>query len=179
MLLKELKYPKRPVDNDSELGVSAGRYVGVHFTPDTIEQVKKIIDNEGIPNPIDPDDLHSTIAHSSRSDIPGYEVDGELNEPVEARINNFKIFDTKEGGRCLVAALDSDYLHAKHKKTIDHGASYDFDEYIPHVTLSYNVGGDWDEENLKKLTNKYGGMRLTISDEYDQELDPNWVKNRS
>lgn len=179
MLLKEIKFPRRPVDNDFELGVDAGKYVGVHFTPDTIKQVKKIVDGEGIPNAISPEDYHATIAHSSRSNIPGYEPDGKLDEPAQATIDHFKIFNTKEGGRCLVAALDSDYLRDRHQKTMDHGASYDFDEYIPHVTLSYNVGEDWPEENLDKLTNKYGGMRLEISDEYMQDLDPNWVEKRT
>lgn len=178
MLLKELKFPKRPIDTDPELGVSAGKYVGVHFDQDTIEQVQKILNDEQIPNPISPEDVHSTIAHS-KTDIPDYEPDGEFEEPQEASINGFKIFNTSEGGRCLVATLDSDYLHSRHQKTLDHGATYDFDEYIPHVTLSYNVGDDWDDSNLDKLTNKYGGTRLGISDEYMSDLDPDWVKNRS
>jgi len=79
----------------------------------------------------------------------------------------------------LVAALDSDYLRDKHQTTLDHGATYDFPEYIPHVTLSYNVGDDLSEENLDKLTNKYGGTVLKISKEYMQDLDPNWVEKRS
>ena len=178
MLLKELMYPKRPVEKDSELGIQAGKYVGVHFTPETIEAVKKIIDKEGIPNPIDPNDIHSTIAHS-KTDIPDYKADGTLEEPEEARINDFRIFKTKEGGRCLVATVDSDYLKNRHQKSLAHGVTYDFPEYIPHVTVSYNVGDDWPEENLEKLTNKYGGTKLKISDEYAQDLDPDWVEKRT
>ena len=56
MLLKEIKFPVRSVEKDSELGIDAGKYVGVHFTPETIEAVKKVINSEKIPNPTNPDD---------------------------------------------------------------------------------------------------------------------------
>jgi len=178
MILKELKYPSRPIETDSELGVDAGSYVGVRFTPDTIEAVRKIIDGEGIPNPTPSEDYHSTVAYS-KTPIPDYKPDGDLEQAQDASINGFKIFKTAEGGKCLVASLDSDYLHQKHQQTMDQGASYDFDEYIPHVTLSYDVGADWDEANLDKLTKKYKGTPVQISQEYMSPLDQDFVKNRS
>jgi len=61
-----------------------GKYVGVNFTPETVEQIKKIIDGDKIPNPTNPEDFHSTIAHSV-TDIKGYQPDEELEEPKEAK----------------------------------------------------------------------------------------------
>ena len=177
MLLKELKrFPVRPVDDSGEYGVDTGRYIGIRFTPDTKAKLKRIIDDEGIRNGLDTDDLHSTIAFSRESNIPGYEVAGRFEEPEEAEIKGFTIFPSQDGKNCLVAKLDAPTLVDRHNSTMDHGASYDFDEYIPHVTLSYDAG-DLGEDDLKRLTKKYKGEKLLADEEYDSEIEEDFGKS--
>lgn len=179
MLLKELKkFPIRPVDDTGEYGVDAGKYIGIRFTPETKEKLKQIIDDEGVPHGLDMDDLHSTIAYSRKSNIPGYEVAGKFEEPEEAEIDDFTIFPGQdEGNNCLVAKLKAPSFVEKHNKTMDHGASYDYDEYIPHVTLSYDAG-EWNENDLKELTKKYKGTRLFADEEYENEIEDDFAKKR-
>jgi hypothetical protein len=179
MLLKELKrFPKRPVENDSEYGIDAGRYIGIKFTPDSKRELKNIIDNEGIPNYTDTDDLHSTIAYSKGSNIPGYQVAGKMEKPVEAEIDCFDIFKDQSGKNCLVAKLNAPDLEQLHNKTREHGATHDYDEYIPHVTLSYDAG-DINNDLLNKLTKKYKGTKIFGEEEYDSEIIKNWAdKNK-
>lgn len=179
MLLKELKrFPERPVDDDGEYGIDAGRYIGIRFTPDTKEKLKQIIHSEEVPNKIDPSDFHSTVVYSRESNIPGYEVSGKLETPIDAVIDSFDIFPSQDGKNCLVVKLQAPDLEDMHKKTKEHGASYDFDEYIPHVTLSYDAG-EWSQEDLDKLTQKYKGTKLYGDEEYDSEIIDNWFEKNS
>lgn len=177
MLLKELKrFPVRPVDDTGEYGVDAGKYVGIRFTPDTKATLRQIIDTEGVPNPINPEKLHSTVACSRGNNIPGYEVDGKFEEPEEAEIDCFTIFPSQDGKNCLVAKLSAPTLVDRHNKTMQHGANYDYDEYIPHVTLSYDAG-EWDESSLDDLTKKYKGIKLLADEEYEEEIREDFGKS--
>jgi hypothetical protein len=175
MLLKELKrFPKRPVDPDDEYGVDAGRYIGIKFTPDTKEKLRAIIDDEAIPNGIDTEDLHSTVAYSRGSNIPGYEVAGKFEKPIKAEISYFDIFPSQDGKNCLVAKLNSPDLVKMHNKTREHGATFDYDEYKPHVTFSYDVG-ELMNDDLKRLTDRYKGTKLYGEEEYESEIIDNWT----
>jgi len=177
MLLKELKrYPIRPVDDTGEYGVDTGKYIGIRFTPETKSRLRDIIDSEGVPNGLRDESIHSTVAYSKGSNIPGYKVAGQFEEPEEATIKSFTIFPSQDGKNCLVAKLDAPTLVDKHNKTMDHGANYDFDEYIPHVTLSYDAG-EWSPEDLKRLTKKYKGTSLYANEEYESEIEKDFGKS--
>jgi 2'-5' RNA ligase len=56
-----------------------------------------------------------------------------------------------------------------------HDATYDFPEYKPHITLSYDIG-DLDEKNLPDI-GKYVD-EIGIDEEYGEDLDLNWAKNK-
>lgn len=171
MLLKEIKkFPRRPVDDSGEYGVNAGKYIGIRFTPDSKKQLRDIVDNEGIPNGIEDDDIHSTVAYSKKSRIPGYEPTGKFNEPEEAEIEDFDIFSSDDDApNCLVAKLKAPTLVDRHNQTMKHGASYDYDEYIPHITLSYDAG-DWSRDDLDNLAKKYKGTKVFADEEYENEI---------
>ena len=65
--------------------------------------------------------------------------------PITAKFKEWKIFDTAIGttGKCLVMALESEELHEHHNMLRKkYGASYDFPEYIPHMTVSYSYDSD-------------------------------------
>lgn len=172
MLLKELKrYPMRPVDDEgTEYGVTAGKYVGVKFTPETKQTLSDIIHKEKVPNAFDTDKLHSTVAYSKGSNIPGYEASGKFDEPIQGEIDSFDVFPSQDGCNCLVAKLNCPELDDLHNQTMEHGANYDFDEYIPHVTFSYDAG-EWSKSDLDRLTKKYKGTKIDIDEEYEQPID--------
>lgn len=77
--------------------------------------------------------MHTTIVYSRKMvDLfPG----SDLNE--SAAIVDVEKWDTKYGST-VVGVLDSEYLHSRFKDAMDAGATYDYDDYKPHVTLSYS-----------------------------------------
>lgn len=177
MLLNEIKNNyKSPVTRDTEYGVDDGRYIGMHFTPETQKHLKDIVDNESLPKPTPPEKLHSTIAYSKDNPISDYTVDGKLEEPIECEIDSFDIFPSQDGTNCLVVKLKAPDLINKHNITRKLGASYDYDEYIPHVTLSYDAG-DISSERLEDLNKKYRGTKIYADEEYDEPLKNNWAKD--
>ena len=92
-----------------------------------------IIDSEII-EPIDTQDLHITTTYSKvdpkREILPSNKTNITLN---------YKEFSIATYGRALVLEVTSDELEEIHKLAIDAGASYDYDTYKPHITISYNA----------------------------------------
>lgn len=146
-----------------------GTFAGLHLYKQDAQKLHQFALDNKIPNPEPVDRLHVTLLFS-RVVIADYEPWGLLKKgmfamPVEARIFG-------EGDeRALVIVLDSpdivnrhNQLMAKHKE-----ATWDHDDYIPHVTLSYNAG-DFDPKTLDVSSI---GM-ITLVEEYTNDIDPGW-----
>ena len=82
---------------------------------------------------IDADDLHLTVAYSS---VP---VDAD-----DICIDKYMLLVPKNGrrlklfGNSLVLTVNSNYLDNRWNYYLEKGCSWDFPEYQPHISLSYN-----------------------------------------
>jgi putative serine protease XkdF len=101
--------------------------------------------SQGFVTAIDPADMHVTIAHSK----------AELKWPPPRSTNI--ILHAGSPGRSIerfdagavVLHFDSKLLASRHAELREQGASHDFPEYKPHVTISYNVPDDFDLTKVK------------------------------
>ena len=94
------------------------------------------------------DELHCTFLYSdyikNSNDLLDYSKD------LTFTVKEFDLFDMQSNGKkCLVAKLDCKGAHELFHHAIDLGATYDFPEYTPHITLSYDC--DMTTEQVKKL----------------------------
>lgn len=121
-----------------------GVFVGVRFCPDTTTRLADLQSAHAIPNPLAPTDFHVTLVYSRK---PLY-WRPEPDVGQEARVEGWEVFEARDGKRCLVLLLDSPYLHKRFKLAMSRGASYDYDAYRPHITLSYDVGEGFDHTAL-------------------------------
>lgn len=148
-----------------------GTYAAVRFE-DSEEKVKYLKQIE-IPNVNE--DLHCTILYS-RKNCPNYVpmnmTDGEFYDEAIAYPDHLDIFKDKEGRKCLVLILRSGWIINRHKDLMkEHNATYDYDEFIPHVTLSYDIG-DFDYKNIERdLIKSDEFYKLVINDEYKEDLN--------
>jgi len=112
-----------------------------------------------------PDDLHVTIAYSTKPFIfrPALET---IN--IVPGKSQFGIM----GGSHLVLMLDSIPLQCEHHRTQEAGASYDYPNYNPHITIEYDCG-DIDFSHLQNPD-----FDIILSGEYIEPLDPEWVENK-
>ncbi len=88
----------------------------------------------GVTGPVD--DFHVTVAFSRKAlDFDDFELDknGVTVDLMDAKV--------KELGKALVIDCPSKDLEKRFKYFRDNGASWDFDGYLPHVSLSYEQEG--------------------------------------
>jgi hypothetical protein len=166
-------------EKEEEIKTPDGTYAGVKFSDDTVARIKTFIEENEIPQPVPDDKLHSTILYS-RKYLPDFQAAGDLDEPYEGTPTEFDTWESQpdEDGiksNCLVLQYDCDPLIERHNTLMnDYGATFDFDEYKPHVTLSYNVG-DLDLSNL----NPSDIGPINIINEYQEDLNLDWAKDNT
>ena len=158
-----------------------GTYAGVRFDTATNKAIHQYMKDNDIPNAIRADKLHITLLYS-RKYLPNYKPLGKIEPPMIAKPTEFVVWNTKpenpndKPARCLVVKLDCPDLVARHNKLMkEYGATYDFDKYEVHVTLSYDIG-DMDIDHLPKLSDTI--KELKIVEEYSEDLDLDWAKNK-
>lgn len=106
--------------------------------------------------------LHVTIAHSSEpvvwDAIPKAD-DKFVLEGGRRRMHKF--------GKAIVILLDSDELDERWEEFGDHGASWDFPSYRPHVTILYD---EEDEFNIKDIE-PYRGEIVFGKEVFEEIID--------
>lgn len=149
-----------------------GTYAAFRFSSESATALKEFCEENGIPNSLKVEDFHSTLLYS-RKYLPEYEPAGQLDQslnakPVELEVwtsppNAFKENETK----CLVLKYECQEQVDRFNQLMDeHDATYDYDEYKPHVTLSYDIG-EFDATALD-----VGKIPvLEVVEEYGEELN--------
>lgn len=124
-----------------------GLYVAVKFSQQSVELIEQFRDSLSVPNPLDGSEFHCTVIYSRKPPNAAVKVLGAIEEQY-ASVSNLKIFKSHKGANVLVLVLDSDFLINRHKQLMQqYDLSYDFDSYIPHITISYDCG-DFDIEGI-------------------------------
>lgn len=151
---------------------STGTYAAMKFDEESQHRIAAYITEHGIPNPVPTDKLHVTLLYS-RKECVGYQGKGILDEPMVVRVCGFDMWPNQDGEMALVAELDSPDLYERHKYLMmAYGATYDFPEYKPHVTLSYNANGFHGVLPLLPFT-------LKLNEEYSEQLNLKWAKENA
>ena len=158
-----------------ELFEEKGTYAGLRFSTETIKIINKICDKFNISSNVPNEKLHSTLLFS-RKYLPNYEPKGEYNDiivgkPVQCNIWKF------EDDNALVLQYDCEEQVKRHESLMkEHGGTWDHDNYIPHVTLSYDVGEEFDLKELNDCV-KSEPFDIEIVSEYHEDLDLDWTNN--
>ena len=147
-----------------------GSYAAVTFDPTTTEGLKAYQYDNQIPNPLSPDEFHSTVMFS-RKYIPTFVPLGQIDE-WDGIFTKWDIFPSEEEN-ALVLKYDCHELSERFDEIIsDYDATWDHKSFMPHITLSYNVG----DLDISKLP-KYDGPIIIIN-EYNNDLDLGWANKR-
>lgn len=150
-----------------------GTYAGVKLSVSSDKLLTDFLRKEDIQNPVPSNKLHVTLLYS-RKYLPDYEPAGVYDKPLIATPLGFEIWKSQSGKNCLVLKLSCQKLVDRHRELMtEHNATFDYDEYTPHVTLSYDVG---DRQITGKDTLKFS-YPLTIVSEYIEDLDLDWADN--
>lgn len=150
---------------------SEGVYVGVKYDTDSVKKLKALIKQLKIPNEVPSSKIHTTIIYS-RKYVPDIKTYDTILDIV-AIPKKFTVFDTQDNKRALVIELDCEYLVDRHNAIMEeYGTTYDFEKYIPHITLSYDIG---DLEFIYDFNEN--PIELVLTSEYTEKLILNWKTN--
>lgn len=152
----------------------AGTYAAVTFSEDTVASLAELQEKLEVPNPLDSSDFHSTLLYS-RKPLPNYIAQGELTPVVTSDTEDFtlQIWPSNGGEKnVLVLSYPCEWLTNRWESLMEeHQASWDFPDFTPHVTLSYDVG-DWKpSEQIVQFASK---KPIVIVNEYSKPLDEDW-----
>ena len=113
---------------------------------------------------LDKEDLHCTLAYSKK------EFKHVLNDS-DILVNSSSIHNKLEplgDEGAIVMKFDSEEMNKRFNQCIKEGALYDYPQYIPHISISYN-GKDIDLDKIK-----VPDFDIILCDETTEELDLDW-----
>lgn len=141
----------------------ASLYVSRPLTPASAARVYDWCAEQGIKNPVPPELLHVTQVHSSTA-APGLKpLDTLLDVPEKSRY----LTSLGKDGKALVMMIRSPEMQARFKEAAAAGASYDFPQYVTHITLSYDASGgpDWMMIDAPEFPIQLGPEEFKANDE--------------
>ena len=115
-----------------------GTYAKLVPSLHTKEKLHSVANQINIENLVSQRSLHTTVIYSRVECSPPID-ESNVKLPIIANGSHFDIFNNPDGSKSLVVVLASSEMHTLHNKLMaEHNATYDYDEYHPHVTLSYD-----------------------------------------
>lgn len=135
---------------------------------------------QGFKTTLKPQDMHVTIAFSSKK-IDWSKIAGEKDTiDVRGGSRDIKVFGDEKNA--IVLAFSSVDLQKRWKEIIGVGASWDYDSYTPHISITYN-GSKMDVSKIKPYTGEIvlgPEDRHELVDDWDEtikEINPNDFKD--
>jgi len=136
------------------------------------EEVWEWARKNGCKTPLEPEDMHVTIAHSKTP------VDWLLIRPKKRELdipetNDRKLLAFGEEETTIVLSFESKKLEDRWMEFCSLGAKWDFPEYIPHVSITYN--SEW--SNWEDVM-PYSGELILGPEKFEPFVD-NWSEDKN
>ena len=138
----------KPASSRAKKGVAKTLYV--HRRLKNADELRAWAKDAGFKSTLDPEDMHVTVAFSK--DPLDWDAAGDHFDEIQCSSGQRAL--TKFGD-AVVLTFESTELAQRWQQFRDAGASWDFEDYIPHVTLTYRarptsgpeiyseIGEDW------------------------------------
>lgn len=134
--------------------------------------VVKWAKGQGLETTVPADDMHVTIVFS-REPVDWMKMGAawDQNDKGELRVppGGARLMD--RFGDALVLLFNSSTLSWRHEDMVRNGASHDFSEYAPHITISYDAPADLDPSTIEP----YRG-ELVFGPEVFEEVKEDWQR---
>lgn len=168
-----LKMKLNEIAKNSTDPYKTGVFVGVSLSQDTKDKLNELCKAYDIKNISSK--YHITVMYSlddGTDFIADTSDDIEFDPPYIATPKQFEIFKTQDKKNALVVKVDCEELTDRHNELKKkYGLTYTHEQYIPHVTLSYDCGDfDYSDINILEFIDE-----LEIIGEYHSPIDPDWV----
>ena len=146
------------------MGTAFGTYAKAVPCKDSKNKIAELVNLLNINNSVSPHSLHTTVTYS-RKVVPELES-SVLPEPIIATPIGFAIFKSNMYN-CLVILLESLGLNSLHQQAMALGATYDYDQYHPHITVSYDFQGEVPDDEILDVIGNLNFIEVIVEDLID------------
>ncbi len=143
-----------------------GTYVSMDLNDDSKQLLDRFVEMSlGLTERVDPSSYHITVIYS-RTPVPSAEKRIGMTTDIEARVSGYEVFPTKTDGHCLVMRLDFPFANSLNKTLTYEGATSDYAEYKPHLTIAYDMKQVVDPSSLPipQFPLKFGAVKVAPLD---------------
>lgn len=124
-----------------------GTYVAYRMSQDSMDTLDNFVrDNLGLEERVSKNSYHITVIYS-RTPVPQAETYSGPSVAI-ATATGYEVFETKDGGKCLVLRVSCPQAEALNKELGALGATSDYPDYKAHTTLAYNMLQEVDPATL-------------------------------
>ena len=140
-----------------------GIYMGCRVSEQSTKELRDYAVQHGVPNLKSADEVKDKRLHATI-------LDSRIGNPADIKGNPGAVYLAlgtllDKFGTCLVLKLSCPALMRRHRELMsEHNLAYVFPVYVPHVTLSYDIG-DFDWTTIPPYTNP-----IILEQEYVEEL---------
>ena len=125
-----------------------GTYVAFEMSQESKDLLDNFVEmNLGLTERVDKSTYHITVIYS-RTPVPAAEKFKETGVEMSARAEAYEVFPTKSDGKCLVMRIVCPAATGLNSVLAGLGATSDYPEYKPHVTIAYNITQEIDHTTL-------------------------------
>ena len=135
--------------------------------PLSLAAIRKWAEAQGFKNLVPANKMHVTVAFS-RTTLDWMRIDRSYEAEIRL-IGGARLVELLGPKNAPVLMFKSESLEARHRNIMLTGASWDFDGYYPHISLSY----DSTDVNLDKIENYQG--EIVLGEEVFEEVVENWA----
>lgn len=140
-----------------------GTFVGIKWNPEDVENLLDLYRDE-VEN-LNTTEIHTTLVHSAVNIDDQFEFADDAKGQIATATGLERL---GPNGECLVVLLKCKWLQDRHRFIHDTtNAEYTWDDYIPHITLSYDFDPDIQLSDLYDPE----GLKIRIKKEYVEKLD--------
>lgn len=145
--------------------IKPGTYSGIKLSESHAQDLFLLMTSSGVPGALTTKDYHVTLLYS-RKYLPHYVADSELRHIATPLC--LDVWTDRENKKVLVLKLNAPSLCARHEELMNkHQATYDYPDYTPHVTMSYDIGDfDINQIDISKIP-----QLIMLCNEYKEDLN--------
>lgn len=124
-----------------------GTFVAARLSADTRRHVAKWQVRYIVPAPVSQKELHVSIINSPVAFPAAAVADAHAFKGVvvDGKAMRLQVWHTSDGKSCLVFVFESAPLSELHERMKELGGEHSFDDYTPHLALSYDLGAETKE----------------------------------
>lgn len=150
------------------INVMKSQFVGVRFSNKTLDDIEEFVKDNHIPNPLKRDEIHATVIHT-KSPLSNFYPKGKIDPPWIGTAYDCRLWPMGHEDPPTIGVIikfnSIDLLMRHMFLTTFCGAKSDFPHFLGHISISYDVGKDFTQNNIKTPFNK----PIEIASEYFEE----------